>query len=265
MKTFLRREFPWTGTRVPQDAELEVPTEFCGIHGPGGFITFPDDDTTQIRVFNQVERTDEQVAVNLTWYASRADANTVFHILRTTDAHTPVGEATRLAVLDYISARYTDVLEPEDIGEFHYFVQAIDITNGDILGTSPASLAVIENPLYPGYPFGYPDDDPLGPVRTTLRLDGAQIPYGSGYAVQLIWNELIPGNQAVYQVYRSEDPDFVPDASNLLLAAGSLTTNSYTDTDVIGGRTYHYRIAGVDLTLGVPIPPSTRLSATILY
>ncbi|MCL2167083.1 MAG: penicillin-binding transpeptidase domain-containing protein, partial [Clostridiales bacterium] len=252
MKTFLRREVPWTGTRTPQDAVLEVPTQFCGIHGSGEFISLPDDDSTQLRLYNQVSMEDDATYVNLSWYSSKADANTVFHIYRATDPNTPANAAARLAVLNYTSATYTDTFDPEDTGEYYYYIQAMDKTDGAILGTSPETKAIIGDSQVTG-----------GNPQTSPYLNGSLLQYGSGYAVQLIWNEINPGNNAIYHVYRSEDPDFVVDASTLLMSAGTLTTNSYTDTSVVRGKTYYYRIAGVDLTLDQLILPSSKLTATI--
>ncbi|MCL1849369.1 MAG: penicillin-binding transpeptidase domain-containing protein, partial [Clostridiales bacterium] len=258
MHTFLRRAEPWVGNVAPQDAVLEVPAQFCGIHGSGAFIAQPDDDSTQLRLYAQVDRQDEATNVNLSWYASKADANTVFLLFRAESPNTPANAATRLAVLNYTSATFTDVFQPEDSGEYYYYIQAVDKseTAGDILGVSPEAKAYLGNrPYYAG------DSNDGRP--SILILEGALIPYGSGHAVQLLWNEINPDNEAVYQIYRSEDPNFTVDASTMLMQAGNLYNNSYTDTNVFSGRTYYYRVAGVDLTLGVPIPQSTRLYATI--
>ncbi|MCL2121744.1 MAG: hypothetical protein FWH28_05780, partial [Clostridiales bacterium] len=242
----------WTGTRTPQDAVLEVPEQLCGIHGSGEFISFPDDDSTQLRLYNQVVKEDDATVVNLSWYASKADVNTVFHVYRATDPNTPTNAAARLAVLNYTSATFTDSFGPADTGEYYYYIQAMDKTDGEILGMSPETKAIIGDSQVTG-----------GNPQTSPYLNGSLLQYGGGYAVQLIWNEINPGNNAIYHVYRSEDPDFVVDASTLLMSAGTLTTNSYTDTSVVRGKTYYYRIAGVDLTLDLLIQPSSRLTATI--
>ncbi|MCL1804381.1 MAG: PBP1A family penicillin-binding protein [Clostridiales bacterium] len=261
MKTFLRRVTPWTGNVAPQDARLEVPSEFCNIHGEGGFITYPDDDSTQIRVYAQVAEEGEAPVVNLSWYASRADANTVFHIYRGNDPNTPANSAVRLAVLNYTSATYVDdSFEPYDYGTYYYFIQAIDKTDGEVLGTSPEARAVVGGYDPYGYGGGYggePGDRP----QTAIRLDGARLPYGSGYCVQLLWNAPNPGNDVVYMIYRAESMDFAIDASNLLTSTGNI--NSYTDTNVYSGHTYYYRVAGVDMTLDLPLGPSSPLWTTI--
>ncbi|MEL7624935.1 MAG: PBP1A family penicillin-binding protein [Clostridiales bacterium] len=250
LKTFLRRQVPWVGDIAPQDAALEVPTEYCNIHGPGGYIDNPGDGSTPLRLYSHVDRGDESTNVSLSWYAAKADSNTTFHIYRATEPRTPVNAATRIAVLNSTSATYTDTFKPTDYGTYYYYMQAIDKTNGDVLGSSPETKAVI-------------GESPFGNSQTSLRLEGALIPYGSKYAVQLLWNEINPGNQAVYQIYRSEDPNFEIGASTLLTAAGGLETNSYTDTSVESGKTYYYRVAGMDMTLNTPISPSSRLYATV--
>lgn len=252
MKTFLRREVPWEGTVAPQDAVLEVPTQFCGIHGSGGFITIPEDDSTQLRLYSQVSREPDMTYVNLSWYASKADANTVFHIYRASDPNTPANLAHRIAELRHTTATFSDTFELESTGTYYYYIQALDKSNGDLLGVSPEIKAIIGDPAIIG---GNPQTSPL--------LQGALIPYGAGYAVQLLWNEINPGNEAIYQVYRSEERDFTVDAGTLLYAAGNLDTNSYTDTSVVSGRTYYYRISGIDLTLDTPITPSNLLWTTI--
>ena len=262
MKTFLRRQEPWTGTKAPQDASLEVPTQFCGTHGSGAFIvTDPDDPTTQLRLYQNTETDPETgvTRVNLAWYASKADINTVFHIYRSQSPNTPANAASRLGVLNYTSASYTDTFEPLASGEYYYYMQAIDKTNGEILGVSPEIKTSFGDQAY--YDTGYGEY----PENQRLTLQGAMIPYGggSGYAIQLIWNEIFPGNDVIYQIYRSEDPNFIPDAGALLMEASNLRTNSFTDTNLISGRTYYYRVAGIDLTRNAPIPVSTRLYATI--
>ncbi|MDR0468383.1 MAG: hypothetical protein LBH09_00225, partial [Peptococcaceae bacterium] len=252
MKTFLRRETPWESLAVPADAILEVPKQFCGIHGPGGYITNPDDDSTQLRIYSHVDRQPELTTVSLSWYASKADKDTVFQIYQATEPNTHSSAATMLAVLNYTSASFEILFEPEEYGDYYYFIQAVDKISGEVLGTSPETKAIIGDPIVTG-----------GNTQASPRLEGARIPYGSGYAVQLVWNEINPGNEAIYQVYRSEEQDFTCDASNLLLKAGNLFTNSYTDTSVVSGHTYYYRIAGVDITLGTPITPSSLLYTTI--
>ncbi|MDR1193911.1 MAG: PBP1A family penicillin-binding protein [Peptococcaceae bacterium] len=249
-RVFLRRLTPWVGDIAPQDAVLEAPNELCGIHGPGGVIQIPDDGSIQIRLYGNVERTDETTAARLSWYASRVDANTTFHVLRSDSPNTPANLADRIAVLGGGTASYADSFAPTDIGTYYYYIQAIDKTDGLVLGTSGEFKGVI-------------GEQPTGNPQTIPRLDGALVPVGLNYTVQLLWNEINPGNEAIYQVYRSEDPEFVIDASNLLPAAAGLTTNSFTDNTVVSGKTYYYRIAGLDLTLGAPIGPSTRLGATI--
>ncbi len=263
MKTFLRRETPWTGAKTPQDAVLEVPTQFCGTHGSGAFITNPDDESTQLRLYQTMEDDSDTggVRINLMWYASKADTNTVFHIYRATAPNTPANAATRLAVLNYTSAAHADNFGPNDSGEYYYYIQAIDKSNGDILGVSPEIKVSFGNLAYRegGYGEGLPGS------YSRLSLQGAMIPYpgGSGYAIQLLWDETFPGNDVLYQIYRSEDPDFIPDAGNMLMEASNLRTNSFTDINVKNGRTYYYRVAGIDLTRNELIPVSTRLYATI--
>jgi penicillin-binding protein 1A len=250
LKTFLRRQVPWVGDIAPQDAILEVPTEYCNIHGPGGYITPPEDGSTVLRLYSSIDRSYEETRVSLSWYASKADANTTFHIYRATEPNTPAEAAVRIAVLNSASATYTDVFAPTDYGAYYYYLQAIDKTNGQVLGASPETKAFV-------------GESPGGNPQNSLRLEGARISYGGRYAVQLLWNEINPGNQALYQIYRSENPDFEVGAATLLTAAGILETNSYTDTTVESGKTYYYRVAGMDLTLNTPIAPSSRLYTTI--
>lgn len=63
----------------------------------------------------------------------------------------------------------------------------------------------------------------------------------------LTWTTITPlCNTITYSVYRSTDPQFVPDASNRV--ASGLTTGTYQDDGVVAGTRYFYVVRAVDAT-----------------
>lgn len=244
LKTFLRRQVPWVGDVAPSDSVLEIPTEYCSIHGGGGSYIPPDSDDMQLRLYSSVNNDDSGTTVSLSWYASKSDANTTFHVYRSTSPSTPANLATHVASLGSTTASYADKLPVGANETYYYYLQAIDKLSGQTLATS-AEVKVT-----------------LGSGGTNnIQLQGAVITYGTGHAVQLVWNDIYPDDEIVYQVYRSESPDFSADASTMI--ASQLYTSSYTDATTAPGHVYYYRVTGIDLTTGQNLSQSTRLTATI--
>lgn len=244
LKTFLRRQVPWVGDVAPADAELEVPTEYCPIHGSGGVYIPPDSDDMQLRLYSNLSNNDEGSTVNLSWYASKSDSNTTFHIYRATSPSTPTNLATHVAALGSTSASYADKFPVGTNNTYYYYLQAIDKLTGEVLATSSEVKITIGNG-----------------GSSAIQLQGSIMNTGSGYAVQLVWNEVNPGDIIVYQVYRSSNADFTADATTLI--ASNLYESSYTDNSVAAGHSYYYRVSGVDLTTNENLSLSTRLQATI--
>ena len=77
----------------------------------------------------------------------------------------------------------------------------------------------------------------------------------SGGAAQLNWAPSNAADFAMFRVYRSYDPEFVPSAATLL---ATLTTPSYHDPE---GMTASYRIAAVDAH-GNASPYTSSITAT---
>ncbi|HJT96811.1 MAG TPA: choice-of-anchor B family protein, partial [Rhodanobacteraceae bacterium] len=78
--------------------------------------------------------------------------------------------------------------------------------------------------------------------------------------VDLGWNAASPacGGAASYSVYRSDDPGFVPDASNRI-ALGWLDT-AFADTAAAGGTTHYYAVRSVDGANGAEDDNLVRLA-----
>ena len=107
-----------------------------------------------------------------------------------------------------------------------------------------ASVVEIENRLTVSSVFAINDDNrvtlgwtPVHPIFIPITANSFA-PEGDDAG--------IPG--AVY-VYRSEDHDFVPSAATMI-ASVAPTENRYTDTNVINGDTYYYRIVPVGILPG---------------
>ena len=83
---------------------------------------------------------------------------------------------------------------------------------------------------------------PAAPAAVVARGEGPG-------RVALHWNHGRPGRtEAVYEVYRSELPTFVPSADNRV--AHRVRGRGYDDFDVAPGRVYHYRVRARN-TLGL--------------
>jgi penicillin-binding protein 1A len=249
LKTFLHRQVPWVGDIAPEDAALEVPTQYCTIHG-GANTDEPwaADGTPQLRLYSRTKDSDTNTRVSLSWYYNQANANTTYHVFRGFQPNISTDTATRVAVLEGNAAEYSESL-PAASGNYYFFVQAIDKTTGEIKATSKVVKATTSNQNDTGYP--------------TPVLSGTIMTLGGRYAVLLEWSQSKPGNQVIYQIYRSENPDFTPDASSLLSTPNNITTNQYLDDSIEPGKVYYYRISGLDLDDNHPIPLSTRLQITL--
>ncbi|MBC8186154.1 choice-of-anchor D domain-containing protein [candidate division KSB1 bacterium] len=69
--------------------------------------------------------------------------------------------------------------------------------------------------------------------------------FSGDHKVTLIWKANTESNLSHYIIYRSLSQNFTP-TSNDSLAIVIKPDTSYTDTDVINGQTYYYRISAVD-------------------
>jgi len=246
LKTFLRRQVPWVGDIAPEDAVLEVPTDYCNIHGGG---SADSESPSQLRLYSRTKDENNGTRVNLSWYYNESGSNITYHVFRSSQPNVS-DQATRIAVLEGNSAEYSETL-PAFSGTYYYYVQAIDKVTGEVKATSKTAKAITAG-------FDYGNNGYSAPV-----LSGTVITIGSRYAVQLEWTVSKPGNQVIYQIYRSEDPSFTPNSSSLLPTNINITTNSFLDDTVEPGKTYYYRISGLDLDENRPIPLSTRLQITM--
>lgn len=244
LKTFLKRHEPWVGTIAPADAALEFPKEYCTIHGGGS----PDSGSYAIRLHGRSKDEDSGSKVSLSWYFSQANANTTYHIFRAQYPGTPADAASRLAVLENNAAAYSETL-PAASGKYYYYIQAVDKVSGQVTGFSNEISITTSAQNSSGY--------------STPILTGSILKHGNAFSVQLSWTESFPGHNAIYQVFRSEDPSFTADASSLLPNSDNVTSNQFIDSNVIPGKVYYYRVSGLDLDGNQPIPQSTMLKASI--
>lgn len=246
--TFLQRKEPWIGNIAPADSKLEVPTTLCDLHGGNGTGTVPSDGSPHVQLNLRSSQDDQGTNVSLSWYLNRSSGNIAFHIYRAQQPNQSPDKATRIKVIEGNVVEYKEKLSATS-GKYYYYVQAIDKSSGQIIATSREVSVSTSTQNDSGY--------------ATPVLTGRLIPYNGSYSVELTWTKDKPQNKVIYQIYRSNQPDFSTDASTLLSTPLQITTNQYTDSNLESGRTYYYRISGLDLDDNRPIPTSTLLEVNI--
>lgn len=96
---FLKRPVPWTGDIPPEDANLEVPTDYCTLHGGGG-VTTPTTGTILSLQGSPLIDNDEKATVQLNWnLTGGSHSSTVFRIYRSSQPNVAIDSANKIAEL----------------------------------------------------------------------------------------------------------------------------------------------------------------------
>jgi PKD repeat protein len=116
-------------------------------------------------------------------------------------------------------------------------------------------IAAMEEGNFASEPAGGYSVDNIAPaVPTGFSANGTES------AISISWDQSQEDDFAFYQVYRSTEPDFDPNEIDPLVET---VETVYTDSDVVGGVIYYYRISAFD-THGNESEYSDQVSASVL-
>lgn len=249
---FLKRPQPWSNeglpkefqNAVPEDAHLEVPSQYCTLHGSSASPVNLIGEAIMHEDSNIIK------GAKLTWAWSEANANTVYHIYRSTEPGFIPNAGNRIARDQEITSNtfIDDTIEPGK--KYYYRVIAVDKLSGI---QSPASNEItIPNEKQQ-------TDRALKPPK----LQAKAITVDNRIQIHLTWSKPHPQGDFTYYVFRSEEPGFQPNVNNQIGTENIIKSPSYIDTDIEPGKTYHYLVIAHDINLNRQSPLSNQVTVKI--
>jgi len=228
---------------VPEDAHLELPTQYCTLHGSS---------TSPIQLNgNAVMHDDSSVirAAKLTWMWPQANENTIYHIYRSSESGFIPNANNRIEVNDDTNSNsFID----EDIKpgqKYYYRVIAVDSLSNI---QSPASNQIV-------IPGQNQTDRALKPSKLQAQAKAVN----GELQISLSWSKPHPEGDFNYYVFRSENAGFQPGVNNQIGQYEVITSPTYIDTDIEVGKTYYYKIIGHDVELNRQSPLSNEVMINI--
>lgn len=243
-KVFLKRPIPWVGEIAPDDASLEPPTENCNIHG------FNDNNNNGFRIQgSKLTENNTLKGVRLTWNYKDASPETVFKIYRSNQPDVTVNPSNKIAEVKGLSFTWQDNAV-QDNTNYYYIMIAYNPTTGII--SQPSNITSINS-----------SNDTSNYTLPKPRLSAIINIHGDLADVKLSWKK--PGNNKSlnYYVYRSETPDFTPQAKYQIALGQTITDNKWTDKNLKRNTTYYYRIIAYDRETRTQSAPSDQLTIII--
>ncbi|MGI6227390.1 MAG: PBP1A family penicillin-binding protein [Peptococcales bacterium] len=247
---FLKRPQPWSieglpdqfRNVVPEDANLELPTQYCTLHGSS---------TAPIQLnANAVMHNDSNMikAAKLTWNWPQANENTIYYIYRSTEAGFIPSTSNRIAVTEAFASSFLDeTVKPGE--KYYYRVIAVDNLSNI---QSPASNQVV-------IPGQNQTDRALKPPK--LNAQAKEV--NGELQINLSWSKPHSDGEFNFYIFRSETPHFQPGVNNQIAQYDTITSTSYNDKDIEVGKTYYYKIIGHDVELNRQSPISNEVMVSI--
>ncbi|NLT96452.1 MAG: PBP1A family penicillin-binding protein [Clostridia bacterium] len=248
---FLKRPQPWSREGlpdqfknvVPEDADLELPTQYCTLHGSSSAPIYLQ-GTALMHDGSSVVR-----AAKLTWSWPQANENTIYHIHRSTEPGFIPSAGNLIAINDDpFSNSYID----EDIKpgqKYYYRVIAVD------------SLSNIQSPA--SNQVAVPGENQTDRALKPPKLQAQVKEVNGQLRVDLSWSKPHPDGEFNYYIFRSEREGFRPGVETQIAQDTVITDNSYTDKNVEMGKTYYYKVIGQDVELNRQSPISNEVKITI--
>jgi len=122
-KVFLQRPVPWSGDIAPEDAALELPDQYCSIHGGTGAFTSVNGGLKLQGAAIPGEK-QKITGVKLYWFDPAPEKTTSYRIYRSTQANAPLTDENLLAELAPGTNNWQDIDLPGH-GTYYYRVIAI--------------------------------------------------------------------------------------------------------------------------------------------
>lgn len=239
-RVFLKRPVPWTGDIAPEDAKLEMPTQYCTLHGGGG----ESYSTGGIRLQGTtvLDNNDNLKGIKLSWYNPTASSTSAYQIYRSTQPNVSLSPAFKVAE---ISAENSTWQDNNVEGSNQYYYKIVAVNGGQ---TAPSNEIVIQPPSQSTQTLKQP------------RLSGAVQVSGNAATIKLNWTAAATNQPIVYYIFRSETPNFEPSTKNQLAVDQIITDLSWTDTSVNRKKLYYYRVIAFNMETNRQSPLSNQLS-----
>lgn len=252
-KVFLKRPEPWSPEElpdkfkniVPEDAYLELPKQYCTLHGSA---------SSPVRLEgNAIMHGDSNIikAAKLNWNWSLANENTIFYVYRSTEPNFIPNLSNRIAVVENPSVNsFTDnTIKPGE--KYYYRVVAVDKLSNI---QSPASNQV----EIPGR--NQTTDRALKPPKLQAQAKAVN----NQLQIELSWSKPHPDGDFTYYIFRSEEAGFEPNVNNQIGQYDVIKSPTYTDTEIEPGKTYYYRVIAHDVQLNRQSPLSNQVKVKII-
>jgi len=237
-RVFLQRPVPWTGSVAPEDANLEVPTVYCTLHGGGG--TWPAGLRLQGSVItdgNNVFR-----GVRLSWNSPASEPVTGYQIYRATQPNVPLSPTFKIAEVSGGTTSWQDNNVQAD-GQYYYKIVAV--SGGQLLTSNEVVV---------------PGQTQTSQTLKQPRLSGKVEISGDTANVILTWTPAATDQPVVYYIFRSETPNFEPSTSNQIAVDQVITNTTWTDTGLQRKKIYYYRVIAFNMETNRQSPLSNQLA-----
>lgn len=242
-RTFLKRSVPWTGDIAPEDANLEVPVQYCTLHGG-----IPGQGNTRgftLQGSPVIDSNERMKGVKLTWYYADETDVTAFQIYRSTQPNVQVIPVNRVAELPVNTTNWQDNNIAEDISYYYKIVAVHTMTqhtlSNEIAVAKPQQSRALKAP----------------------NLTGEIFINGSTATVKINWTKAADQRPVVYYIFRSETPAFEPSTINQIAVDQNITGTSYTDKNVSRKKVYYYKVIAFDMETNEQSPVSNQLTVQI--
>lgn len=236
-KVFLQRDIPWQnniadGVAAPSDSELEVPGE-CSVHN----------NSNSASKTLKLQASVNSNSISLSW--SNMGDNVFYELHRGSTSGFNATSATLLTHTD--GHDYLDSNIDSTKVYYYYVVAYSKATNAPISASNELSIAGSD---YSGAATSVstttPTPTPSAPTNSPTSPINLSLSQANG-SVVLNWNAPSSDNYQYY-IFRSETPDFATNSSTQIAKDTVITANSYTDSTIVSGHTYYYKLIAANHT-----------------
>jgi len=245
-KVFLKRQIPWTGEAVPEDASEEAPREYCPLHGSG---QPPVNTVFRLQGLPVTEGSSEVKAIKLSWQHPLINSNSGVSIYRSNQPGVAPVPQNKVAEVGATTTSWQDVnVTP---GTRYYYILAVQNNQ-----TGEQSFSNEINVL------ATKESQPATTLRAP-QLNGEAHINGSSVSVRLHWSKAAENRPMVYYIFKSETPNFQPNPGNQIAVDHSITGTEWTDTGLAKRKNYYYRVIGFDMQTNQQSPVSNQLHVIV--
>lgn len=236
---FLNRPVPWTGDIPPEDASLEVPQQYCTLHGGGGSST---GGSFRLQGSALLDSSEKLHGVRLTWHTPAFISPSAYHIYRSTQPNLPIAPANKVAEIGSGSTSWQDNSVQ---GDTRYYYRVVAVSGNTVVQSNEVA---VQAPAQSGNILKQP------------RLSGEVSVDGNSASVKLSWTTAAENQPIVYYIFRSETSNFEPSTRNQIAVDQVITGTSWVDNEVSRKKVYYYRVVAFNRETNQQSPISNQLS-----